>query len=101
METAAETREMEQRGAYVPLKFSAETDRCGREHVGVVPVLQWSKHAKEGEFLVEKCEGLYQTFAKLEASGEKGKTNGYANGAANGDANGHSTRHTNGTGIHS
>lgn len=100
METAAEARDMEQRGEYVPLKFSAETDRHGRDHVGVVPVLQWAEHAKEGEFLVEKCEGLYQTFAKLEASGGKEKSNGYANGTANGHTNSHSTGYTNGNGIH-
>ena len=104
-ETAAEARDMEQRGQYVPLKFSSETDRRGQGHVGAVPVLQWAKYAKESEFLVEKCEGLYQTFAKLEAKGGKGKTNGHANGQANGHTNGHANGHangyTNGTSDHS
>ena len=67
METAVEARETEQRGEYVPLKFSAETDWLGRPHVGVAPVLEWAKHEKEGAFLVDKCDGLYQTFVKLEA----------------------------------
>lgn len=75
METAAEARVAENRGEFVPLKFSAETDRRGRDHVGAMPVLEWKQHEAEGEFLVEKCEGLYETFRKLE-TGKGGKANG-------------------------
>lgn len=96
METASEAREAEQRGDYVPLKFGAEADRCGREHIGVTPVLEWAKYEKEGEFLVDKCEGLYQAFAKLEVNNEKTKTNGCANGHTNGHANGHANGNGNG-----
>ncbi|KIP09853.1 hypothetical protein PHLGIDRAFT_102186 [Phlebiopsis gigantea 11061_1 CR5-6] len=97
MESAAEARDREQHGQYVPLKFSSQTDSHGEGYVGVMPVLQWAKHAEESEFLVEKCEGLYQTFVKLEAKDGKGKVNGHANGHANSHTNGHA----NGTSRHS
>lgn len=100
LRSADEARETEQRGEYVPLKFSARTDRWGRDHVGVMPVLDWKNNEKESEFLIEKCESLYEAFYKLHAESEKVKANGHANGKANGytngNANGHMSGHENG-----
>lgn len=55
------------------MKFSSETDRWGSEHVNAMPILEWDKHEKEGDFLVEKCETLYRSFSKLaeETNGSK------------------------------
>lgn len=78
LRSADDAREAEQRGEFVPLKFSAQCDRWGRPYVGVVPVLDWKQNEKEGEFLVEKCEGLYDAFRKLHASDQKAQTNGHA-----------------------
>lgn len=83
LRAADEARELEQRGEFVPLKFSAQADRWGRPYVGVAPVLDWKANAKEGEFLVGKCEGLYDAFRKLNTPREKAGANGHANGHAN------------------
>lgn len=65
LESADKTKAAEQNGRFVPIKFGAETDRAGREHVGVMPVLEWEEHQKEAEFLLEKCESLYSSFTAL------------------------------------
>lgn len=92
LETADEMREAEKRGEFIPLKYSAETDRRGREHVGVMPVLEWKRFEPESEFLLEKCEGLYATFVKLESKETNGDGNGHANHRTDGHANGHAAQ---------
>lgn len=79
MQTADEIREIEERGEYVPLKFSSEVNRWGQTQVNVMPVLEWKKHEKEGDFLLEKCDGLYNAFTKLRKDGAPAG-NGHANG---------------------
>ena len=80
LKSAEAARIAEEQGVPPPLKFGSETDRSGRERVGVLPVLEWAEHEKDSVFLVEKCESLYQTFSKLEenspneANGQNGHT---------------------------
>lgn len=38
-------------------------------------VLEWEEHEKEADFLVEKCESLYQSFFKLEVGASKANGN--------------------------
>ncbi|KAI0698879.1 hypothetical protein BC835DRAFT_1268627 [Cytidiella melzeri] len=73
LESAEAVKAAELRGEFVPLKFGVETDRLGREHVGVIPVVEWEEHRKEAEFLLEKCESLYTSFTALhKSSGQAG-----------------------------
>lgn len=58
------------------MKFSSETDRWGSEHVNAMPVLEWDKYEKEGDFLIDKCEALYRSFSKLAEENSSQKTNG-------------------------
>lgn len=78
----------EAQGVLPPLKFGSETDWAGRERVGVLPVLEWPEHESESEFLVGKCESLYQSFSEFEGNAAKA-TNGHAHDVANG--NGHAS----------
>lgn len=50
------------------MRFGAETDQWGHEHVGLTPVRMWDEHAEEGLHLLEKCDGLYDEFWKTEGN---------------------------------
>lgn len=65
LRSADEVKAAELKGRHVPMKFSAETDRLGRERVGVLPVLEWAEHEAEAEFLLDKCESLHKSFSAL------------------------------------
>ncbi|CAL1702097.1 unnamed protein product [Somion occarium] len=73
LKSAEAARIAEEQGIPPPLKFGSETDRFGRERVGVVTVLEWTEHEKESQFLLDKCESLYQSFSKLETVNVKGE----------------------------
>lgn len=75
LQSADEVKNAELKGQYVPRKFGAETDRLGREYVGVMPILEWAKHEAEADFLLEKCESLHKSFSALRAT--PFKTNGH------------------------
>ncbi len=76
IESVERAKDAEEKGVLPPLNFRSQADWKGRERVGVMTVLEWEAHEKEAEFLVEKCESLYQTFFKLEAGGVATKVNG-------------------------
>lgn len=65
LKSADDVKAAELKGQTVPLKFGAETDRLGRDRVGVMPVLEWAEHDAEAEFLLDKCESLYTSFHAL------------------------------------
>ena len=67
IDSVTKAQSAELRGVPPPLKFGAQADKSGRQRVGVMTVLEWEEHEKEAEYLVEKCESLYQTFLKLKA----------------------------------
>lgn len=48
------------------MKFGAETDRWGKERVGVTEIKDWEGQREEGEILLDKCEVLFQSFKKAE-----------------------------------
>ena len=77
MQSAKRSREREEDGLYVPIKYGSMTDRSGRDYVGAMPVIEWEEHEKEAEFLVGKCESLYESLSKLGVQ-EKGR-NGLPN----------------------
>ena len=79
MQSARAARKAEEGGRYVPLKFSSVTDWRRREHVSPMPVLEWDTHEKEGAFLVDKCEALYQSFLKLEMQEKERTSRGIPN----------------------
>lgn len=74
LQSSEAAKAAEERGDFVAMKFSSETDRWGSEHVNAMPILEWDKHEKEGDFLVEKCEALYRSFSKLEEESLPQKT---------------------------
>ena len=85
LESADRAKATELRGQYLPLKFGSQTDRWGRSFVNVLPVLEWAEYDKEADFLVDKCESIYQSFAALEKTSHAiGKANG--NESTNGHA---------------
>ncbi|KAF8629352.1 hypothetical protein AX15_003488 [Amanita polypyramis BW_CC] len=43
-----------------PVRFGAETDRWGTEHVGLTPVEEWKRFEMEAEYLLAKCNALYE-----------------------------------------
>ncbi|GBE87210.1 hypothetical protein BKA93DRAFT_769753 [Sparassis latifolia] len=45
-------------------KFGTESSRWGEERLGCTEVTAWDEHPDEGKLLVDRCEGLYQTFLK-------------------------------------
>ncbi|KAJ3534524.1 hypothetical protein NM688_g7122 [Phlebia brevispora] len=75
LQSAKKSRDAEEMGVYAPLKFSSETDRCGHDRVGAMPVLEWEEHQKEASYLVLRCESLYQNFLTLQKS-KRDKDNG-------------------------
>lgn len=74
IQSARQAKVSEENGFFVPHKFSSETDRCGRDSVGAMPILEWEQHKQDASYLVDKCESLYQTFLKLERN-DKEKDN--------------------------
>ena len=44
----------------IPVRFGAETNWFGNERVGLTPVKEWKKFEEQAEFLLEKCDNLYQ-----------------------------------------
>ncbi|KAI0347014.1 hypothetical protein BDW22DRAFT_485718 [Trametopsis cervina] len=66
VESAEKSRAAELEGDIVPIKFGTQTDRRGRAYVGVMPVFDWAEHEEEADYLLEKCEGLYQSFSTLQ-----------------------------------
>ncbi|KAI0092561.1 hypothetical protein BDY19DRAFT_924999 [Irpex rosettiformis] len=68
LESAEKTKEAEQQGKFIPVKFGSQADRLGREYVGAMPVVGWETHKEEAAFLLEKCETLYTSFATLNKS---------------------------------
>lgn len=75
VESVKRAQTAEEEGILPPLKFGAQADWRGRERVGVMTVLEWEEHEKEADFLVEKCESLYQSFFKLEVGASKANGN--------------------------
>ncbi|KAL9709060.1 3-keto-steroid reductase [Leucoagaricus gongylophorus] len=43
-----------------PVRYGAETDRWGKEYVGLSPVKRWEENYAMGEVLLADCEALYQ-----------------------------------------
>lgn len=43
-----------------PIRYGAETDRWGKEYVGLSPVKRWEENYAMGEVLLADCEALYQ-----------------------------------------
>lgn len=66
----AHVKDAEARGLPSAVKFSAEVDRFGRPRVGVYSVIDMEEHKDDGEFLVDRCEELYQKCLKLDAEGK-------------------------------
>jgi len=76
LESAQNAKAADLSGRYVPIKFGAQTDRRGRDFVGVMPVLKWEEHENEAEFLLDKCESLYDSFSALHTPSSKNNANG-------------------------
>ncbi|KAI0079726.1 hypothetical protein K474DRAFT_1658817 [Panus rudis PR-1116 ss-1] len=72
IQSAEEAREAEESGKPPSLKFGSTTDRMGRTGVGVQTVVDWAQHEEDAEFLMDKCETLYQSLIKLH-EGERSK----------------------------
>ncbi len=70
LQSAQMSKAAEEKGAFVPLKFSSVTDRRGRDLVNALPVLEWEEHEKESERLIDQCESLYHQFLKAETTGK-------------------------------
>lgn len=49
-----------------PLKFGSETNRWGKERVGLTTVKKWETHEADGEDLLCKCETLFQALKEAE-----------------------------------
>ena len=73
LESAEQSKEAEQENKFVPMKYGSQTDRRGREYVGVMPVLSWETHKEEAAFLLEKCESLYTSFVALHQLSKPGQ----------------------------
>ena len=73
MDGFAELKEAEQENKFVPMKYGSQTDRRGREYVGVMPVLSWETHKEEAAFLWEQFESLYTSFVALHQSSKPGQ----------------------------
>jgi len=43
-----------------PVRYGSETDRWGKEYVGLSPVKRWEENRVTGEVLLTNCEALYQ-----------------------------------------
>ena len=43
-----------------PVRIGAETDMRGNEHVGLTPVKEWKRFEMEAEYLLAKCNALYE-----------------------------------------
>ncbi|TCD70474.1 hypothetical protein EIP91_003235 [Steccherinum ochraceum] len=69
-QTMANCKASEELGKPSPVKFSSEVDRLGNPRVGVYTIIDYAEHHEDGEFLVDKCEELYQACKKLEANGK-------------------------------
>ncbi|KAF8898124.1 hypothetical protein CPB84DRAFT_1681510 [Gymnopilus junonius] len=52
-----------------PVRFGAHTGRLGNEFVGLSPVKEWEAHREEGLDLIKKCDKLYESIKREEASG--------------------------------
>ncbi|GLB33244.1 putative 3-keto sterol reductase [Lyophyllum shimeji] len=64
--TLFETKAQKEANITRPVKFCAQTDRWGHEHVGIMDVKDWEAHKGEAEALVGKLESLFQTFKDAE-----------------------------------
>lgn len=43
-----------------PVRIGAQTDRWGNEQVGLTPVKEWKRFEMEAEYLLAKCNALYE-----------------------------------------
>ncbi|KAH6896469.1 3-keto sterol reductase [Coprinopsis sp. MPI-PUGE-AT-0042] len=50
-----------------PVRFGAETDRWGKERVGLTPVKAWLANQDEGQALVDKCDQLVDKLRREES----------------------------------
>jgi len=57
-------------GAHV--RFGAETNWWGDERVGLTPVKEWKRFEKQAEYLLEKCDNLYQEVKGTQKVGNGG-----------------------------
>jgi hypothetical protein len=57
------------KGYVGPVRFGSETDRLGRERVGITAVGELKKNEAHRVELVDKCEDLYQSFVKKSTKG--------------------------------
>ena len=43
-----------------PVRIGSQTDCAGNEHVGLTPVKEWKRFEMEAEYLLAKCNTLYE-----------------------------------------
>ncbi|PFH50347.1 hypothetical protein AMATHDRAFT_145345 [Amanita thiersii Skay4041] len=48
------------------VRYGAETDRWGHERVGLTPVKEWQRYQPEAEFLLAKCNALYEQLSAVQ-----------------------------------
>lgn len=70
VQSAEDCKASESLGKPSPIKFSSEVNRMGHPRVGVYSVIDYSEHKEDGAYLLDRCEGLFQTCRELEAQGK-------------------------------
>ncbi|KAK2462309.1 hypothetical protein APHAL10511_005615 [Amanita phalloides] len=58
----------------LPVRIGSETDRWGAEHVGLTPVEEWKRFEMEAEYLLAKCNALYEKVKDARTSVEGDQT---------------------------
>ncbi|KAF8632001.1 hypothetical protein AX17_004946 [Amanita inopinata Kibby_2008] len=52
----------------IPVRFGAETDKWGRERVGLTRVKEWKRYEVEAELLLAKCDTLFHKVRAAQVS---------------------------------
>jgi hypothetical protein len=60
----------QQEEGLLPVCLHSVTDRMGRSGVALAPFYGWPEHEKTAIRLVDRCEGLYQSFVAVGGKSE-------------------------------